>query len=346
MLHGGLAAHARREAIQDFVSGRARVLLATDAAGEGLNLQARCRIVLNIELPWNPLRLEQRIGRVDRLGQTRRVHALHLFHRESFEDEVLARLLRRARRAGVELGAGYPDEHAIAAAVFRGDALPEPAETVGASRTGADRRAFARATLDRRAMRMARDTRDSGSRRSRSCVVAPSPRTLAGGVVLLFECALHDGIGRLAGRTLLPVAIALTRPRRLHGRTILPFVEHLSQSAAVRAVVDRQQREWRIAVSEAPRIAGLTIARRLTHIVGRLTAVRGPALFQASLFDKRAEQRARASDAASAAWCEHLRHRADAALALTLMLDATPRLIAAWPIPHVTPRAARPQQVG
>ena len=47
------------------------VLLATDAAGEGLNLHHNCRVVVNLELPWNPMRLEQRIGRVDRIGQTR-----------------------------------------------------------------------------------------------------------------------------------------------------------------------------------------------------------------------------------------------------------------------------------
>ena len=52
-------------------SGQGGVLLATDAAGEGLNLHHNCRIVVNLELPWNPMRLEQRIGRVDRIGQTR-----------------------------------------------------------------------------------------------------------------------------------------------------------------------------------------------------------------------------------------------------------------------------------
>ena len=57
---------------------RARLLLATDAAAEGLNLHHRCRLVVNLELPWNPMRLEQRIGRVDRIGQQRTVHAFHL----------------------------------------------------------------------------------------------------------------------------------------------------------------------------------------------------------------------------------------------------------------------------
>jgi superfamily II DNA/RNA helicase len=68
----------RAAAISRFNGGGARVLLATDAAAEGLNLQQRCRLVINLELPWNPMRLEQRIGRVDRIGQQRTVHAINL----------------------------------------------------------------------------------------------------------------------------------------------------------------------------------------------------------------------------------------------------------------------------
>ena len=62
---------AARAAVDAFNDGRIDVLVATDAAGEGLNLHHRCRLVIDVELPWNPLRLEQRIGRVDRLGQQR-----------------------------------------------------------------------------------------------------------------------------------------------------------------------------------------------------------------------------------------------------------------------------------
>ncbi len=77
-LHGGLATPDRRQNLRAFTSGAARLLLATDAASEGLNLQHRCRLVINLELPWTPLRLEQRTGRVERIGQSRRVHAVHL----------------------------------------------------------------------------------------------------------------------------------------------------------------------------------------------------------------------------------------------------------------------------
>jgi superfamily II DNA or RNA helicase len=104
VLHGGMDRAERAEALGRFTSGRARVLLATDAAGEGLNLQARCRLVINLELPWNPMRLEQRIGRVDRIGQRRAVHAVNLLAAGTAESDVLARLARRLDRARLGIG--------------------------------------------------------------------------------------------------------------------------------------------------------------------------------------------------------------------------------------------------
>jgi len=98
LLHGGLDRYVRSMATRAFSTGRADVLLATDAGAEGLNLQRTCRLVINLELPWNPVRLEQRIGRVDRLGQSKPVHAVHLFARDTAESHVLARLLERVDR--------------------------------------------------------------------------------------------------------------------------------------------------------------------------------------------------------------------------------------------------------
>ena len=71
------------------------VLIATDAAAEGLNLHLRCRLVIHYELPWSTARLEQRAGRVDRLGQQRRVHELGLIAATTAERLVLAPLMRR-----------------------------------------------------------------------------------------------------------------------------------------------------------------------------------------------------------------------------------------------------------
>ena len=97
-LHGGQTPHERRHAVRAFTSGAADVMIATDAGSEGLNLQGTCRLVVNLELPWNPIRLEQRIGRVDRIGQTRTVHAINLLAEGTAERTVLASLLRRIDR--------------------------------------------------------------------------------------------------------------------------------------------------------------------------------------------------------------------------------------------------------
>jgi superfamily II DNA or RNA helicase len=98
-LHGGLTAVERRDSLRRFTTGAASLLLATDAASEGLNLQQRCRLVINLELPWTPLRLEQRIGRVERIGQLRRVHAVHLLGSGTAEESHVAKLLMRTDRA-------------------------------------------------------------------------------------------------------------------------------------------------------------------------------------------------------------------------------------------------------
>jgi superfamily II DNA or RNA helicase len=91
VLHGGQGTEDRRQALSAFASGRARILLATDAASEGLNLHARCRRVVLLELPWTPARVEQRVGRVDRLGQQRPVHAVYLVARDTPEEHILGR---------------------------------------------------------------------------------------------------------------------------------------------------------------------------------------------------------------------------------------------------------------
>jgi superfamily II DNA or RNA helicase len=93
VLRGGLSRKQRRARQERFESGATRVLLATDAASEGLNLQRHCRRVLHVELPWNPNRLEQRNGRVDRYGQSRNPEIRYLFYPESPEEEVLSHLV-------------------------------------------------------------------------------------------------------------------------------------------------------------------------------------------------------------------------------------------------------------
>lgn len=94
-LTGGLSASQRKSRIARFHEPGCRILLATDAASEGLNLQKQCCRLYHFELPWNPNRLEQRNGRIDRHGQTRPPIIRYLFYADSPEDRVLDRLVQR-----------------------------------------------------------------------------------------------------------------------------------------------------------------------------------------------------------------------------------------------------------
>jgi SNF2 family DNA or RNA helicase len=73
-LNGSMDMAERKRAETTFAT-KARILVSTDAGGEGLNLQF-CHVVINYDIPWNPMRLEQRIDRVDRIGQNHVVRAL------------------------------------------------------------------------------------------------------------------------------------------------------------------------------------------------------------------------------------------------------------------------------
>ena len=78
---------AARQQVQHAFANKVRVLISTDAGGEGLNLQF-CHIIINYDIPWNPMRLEQRIGRVDRIGQVHPVCALNFVLQETVEYRV------------------------------------------------------------------------------------------------------------------------------------------------------------------------------------------------------------------------------------------------------------------
>src|SRR4051794_34658416 len=126
ILHGGLRREGGADVLRVFGATPGVVLLATDAAAEGLNLHHRCRTVVNLELPWNPSRLEQRIGRVDRIGQQRTVHAFHLVAVDLGETAVLNRLRTRIAIAAADIHASDPlgdatHEHAVARLIFTGD---------------------------------------------------------------------------------------------------------------------------------------------------------------------------------------------------------------------------------
>jgi hypothetical protein len=143
-VHGGMSARQRRDALEAFASGAARVLLATDAASEGLNLHQRCRLVISFDLPWSPVRIEQRIGRVDRIGQTRRVHAWQMVGQGTFEETVAACVQSKASIADTALGSPIADEYAATVAVLASDSgTAAEGGTVGAPvATRVSQRAF------------------------------------------------------------------------------------------------------------------------------------------------------------------------------------------------------------
>ena len=85
-LNGSMDLEARTRAQQAF-SRDVRVLVSTDAGGEGLNLQF-CHVVINFDMPWNPMRVEQRIGRVDRIGQPHVVRAINFVLENTVEHRV------------------------------------------------------------------------------------------------------------------------------------------------------------------------------------------------------------------------------------------------------------------
>jgi SNF2 family DNA or RNA helicase len=85
--HGEMNMQAKNQAIADF-QDRAQVLLSTEAAGEGRNLQF-CRTMVNFDIPWNPMRIEQRVGRIHRVGQTRPVRIYNLSALGTVEDYLL-----------------------------------------------------------------------------------------------------------------------------------------------------------------------------------------------------------------------------------------------------------------
>ncbi len=76
-----------RKRVQEAFAHEARILISTDAGGEGLNLQF-CHVVINYDIPWNPMRIEQRIGRVDRIGQPHVVRAINFVFEQSVEHRV------------------------------------------------------------------------------------------------------------------------------------------------------------------------------------------------------------------------------------------------------------------
>jgi len=103
-IHGGLRRDERRQAVEAFTQDKdVLFMVANDAAGEGINLQ-RAHLMVNYDLPWNPNRLEQRFGRIHRIGQKEVCHLWNLVAAETREGEVYTRLLTKLEQERKDLG--------------------------------------------------------------------------------------------------------------------------------------------------------------------------------------------------------------------------------------------------
>ena len=104
VIHGGIGREDRLKVQESFKHDpEVQVLLATDAAGEGINLQ-RAHLMVNYDLPWNPNRIEQRFGRIHRIGQTEVCHLWNLVAEETREGDVYRKLLEKLEQARAALG--------------------------------------------------------------------------------------------------------------------------------------------------------------------------------------------------------------------------------------------------
>jgi hypothetical protein len=300
VLHGGLSAEDRRAELDKFSSGRCPVLLATDAAGEGLNLQGRCRVVVNLELPWNPMRLEQRIGRVDRIGQAKRVHAFHLIAHGSGERRILEHLKARLTRARIDVAVSDPlgfediDETELARVAggvtdvsalnvsdgyqptddrFLGHFEPE-------AETELRRLLFARQFSTGRPPVSDADCLATAARRAPTRV-ALNGRTLA---VVLVE--LRDGCGRSVAAHVLPL---LAAPGRHVARKELPVLTAAIEELTTKADDGR----WFRGMAELHR-AFIEARRQRDAAILQCLERRPSPLAQAGLFDRRALRQAEA----------------------------------------------------
>jgi hypothetical protein len=307
-LHGGLTSRQRADALRQFGNGSARVLLATDAASEGLNLHYRCRLVVNLELPWTPLRLEQRAGRVDRIGQRRRAHAVHLVARDTSEETVLSKLAGRIQTVRAAIGplafSPLPTDREIGEAVFNGARLASPQVTpdlegqfvapdlVAEGRTEAARIEQGRALLDGAATRP-----DAG--RAVMTSLTCSHRFGRRSCFWVFRLLFVDQRSRILREELLPLTSSCVTPLRERTPTAVRQLLDL-QARDLQQVTARAQEERLAAFArdlEAPTRRWRRREESLSHHLRISRARLSARLVQRGLFDRRTERAAAAQAA-------------------------------------------------
>ncbi len=120
-IHGGMSLDERIIAEGKF-KNESRVLIATEAAGEGINLQF-CHLMINYDIPWNPNRLEQRMGRIHRYGQRYEVFVYNLIARDTIEGRVFRRLFEKLQEIRSKMG--NDRVYDIITDIYRGKDLPQ-----------------------------------------------------------------------------------------------------------------------------------------------------------------------------------------------------------------------------
>lgn len=103
LIHGGLGLDERKRQ-RAFFESEATVLISTEAGSEGANLHRKCHLEINFDLPWNPMRLLQRIGRLDRYGQKHKVKVVNLRAPMSWDSEISARIAMRLDSVQASMG--------------------------------------------------------------------------------------------------------------------------------------------------------------------------------------------------------------------------------------------------
>ena len=316
LLHGGLAPR-ERDAVQRRFNLEGGLLLATDAASEGLNLQGRCRLVINYELPWNPARLEQRIGRVDRIGQRRRVHALTLVARDTAEDLVVAKLARRLYRIAAAWGANdrlasFLDE-ARTARIVIGNAGAE--EVTDALPLTAVRRHAADDTVAAEEARRLSALRGMPSPAPWMRDVLVSTTTAHGPLhqgflfVLGWTAATADGVIVDSAVFLIHVAESMDgRNRDAAAARLLVETALARHAVAVGAAVSRSGAGQ---LSDTNRVHQRIVRRLEDRERALLSLRRDGSLFQPGLFDRRAVQHAGETAKASSDLAHEHAHRLD-----------------------------------
>jgi hypothetical protein len=120
-IHGGTKREDRKKAKETFEQDPKCVfLVATDAAGEGVNLHKNAHLLINYDLPWNPNRIEQRFGRIHRIGQPNVCHMWSLVAKDTREGDVYVRLLEKLEEQRAALGGRVYD---VLGKLFEGNSL-------------------------------------------------------------------------------------------------------------------------------------------------------------------------------------------------------------------------------